>query len=175
MEWKDVVGFEGLYEVSDSGDVYSHYSNKILKQNTTIKNYQSVDLWKHRVRYKKAKVHRLVAEAFIPNPKNKPEVNHKDCDTSNNKVQNLEWVTASENQLYASKLGRKSQLLGINGKNNKLHKIVEQLDLNYNILHIYFGTNEAHRTTGISQGNIASCCRGERNNAGGYYWRYKCD
>ena len=173
--WKDVKDFEGLYEISSHGEVYSHISNKILKLNNQIKGYLAIDLWKNKKRYRR-RIHRLVAEVFIPNPENKPEVNHKDCNTSNNNLENLEWVTTAENQIYASKLGRKSHLLGVNGKYNKLHKIVEQLDLySDNIINIYNGTNEAYRKTNINQGNIASCCRGERNHAGGYRWRYKCN
>ncbi len=173
--WKDVKGFEGLYEISSKGEIYSYYSDKILKLNEQNKGYLGIDLWKNKQRYRK-RVHRLVAEAFIPNPDKKPEVNHKDCNPKNNNIDNLEWVTTSENQLYSSKLGRKSYLQEVNGENSKLHKIVEQIDLhNDNIINIYYGTNEAHRQTNISQGNIAACCRGERKQAGGFKWRYKCN
>ena len=93
--WKDIKGYEGRYKISNTGKVYSCKSQKILSQHNWDK-YYFVQLWKNNKPERK-KIHRLVAEAFIPNPENKPEVNHIDQNPQNNNVNNLEWVTRNEN------------------------------------------------------------------------------
>lgn len=119
--WKDIKDFEGLYQVSNLGrikrlpkKVYNNgLKNKnkyfiskeiILKPSTISKGYKGVILTKDKKRYPK-KVHRLVAQEFIPNPENKPQINHIDCNKTNNSVENLEWCTNSENQIHAYKHG----------------------------------------------------------------------
>lgn len=94
--WKDIKGYEGLYRVSNTGKVFSYKSNRELHANTH--GYLVVGLTKDKKQRHKY-IHRLVAEAFLPNPKNKPEVNHIDHNTHNNHVTNLEWVTPTENKL----------------------------------------------------------------------------
>ena len=96
--WKDIEGYEGLYAVSNTGKVYSYKSKKILRSNATELRcgYINVLLTKDGKRKQKY-IHRLVAQAFIPNPENKPEVNHIDHNPQNNHVDNLEWVTKNEN------------------------------------------------------------------------------
>jgi hypothetical protein len=115
--WKGVKGYEGLYEVSNKGRVkslartivrsdgqYKTIEEKILKSGTSSKGYLQINLCRSG-KQKTMKIHRLVAEAFIPNPKNKPEVNHKDGNKSNNLFFNLEWVTAKENIRHAYDIG----------------------------------------------------------------------
>ena len=107
--WKDIKGYEGLYQVSNLGRVkslerkvlrsegeYRTISERILKPQTTLRGYQRIGLHYKGIN-KLFRIHRLVAQAFIPNPDNKPEVNHIDGKTSNNRVDNLEWVTAAQN------------------------------------------------------------------------------
>lgn len=103
--WKDIPDYEGLYQVSNLGRVKGLIRGKILKQSILTNGYLNVWLSKDgRVKIKR--VHRLVAMAFIPNPDNKPQVNHIDKDVTNNCVNNLEWVTASENQMHSYRFGR---------------------------------------------------------------------
>lgn len=96
--WKDIVGYEGLYQVSNMGRVRSLKRNIILKPTSDMngKGYYFVNLKRGNPK----KIHRLVAKAFIPNPDNKPEVNHIDGNTKNNKIDNLEWCTHQENCVH---------------------------------------------------------------------------
>lgn len=103
-EWKAIRGFEGLYSVSDCGSVRNDRTRKRLKWAVSDHGYCSVKLFREKKGYQKA-VHRLVAEAFIPNPENKPQVNHKDLNKRNNYAVNLEWVTNGENMSHAIRNG----------------------------------------------------------------------
>ena len=100
--WKDVIGYEGVYQVNNIGEVKRVSKNKLLTPYVGVKSkgYIYVKLCMNNVRCKKA-LHRVVAEAFIPNPLNKPEVNHKDGNKSNNCVDNLEWCNRSENEQHS--------------------------------------------------------------------------
>ncbi len=105
--WKDVVNYEGIYQVSDFGNVRNTKTKRLVKQRdktdnrrATLNKYKQVSLYSNMIITVK-QVQRIVAEAFIPNPNNKPLVNHKDNVKRNNTIDNLEWVTASENVLHA--------------------------------------------------------------------------
>ena len=110
-EWKDIAGYENKYQVSNLGRVKSLSYNqkgyeKILKTYTNKRTgYVYAWLYSH-CKGKLAPIHRLVAQAFIPNPENKGDVNHKDCDRTNNSLDNLEWCTRSENIKYGFKYGK---------------------------------------------------------------------
>lgn len=122
--WKDIAGYEGLYQVSEYGNVKSLYyqgkkREKILKPTEDDKGYLFVNLWKNR-KSKSMKIHRLVAQVFISNFENKPQVNHIDGCKTNNCISNLEWCTKSENEKHAYKTGLKKAKRGENNGQSKL-------------------------------------------------------
>ena len=100
IEWKLIEGFDGTYSVSNYGEVRNNKTGKLMKQNKNEKGYLRLGLRKNG-KTKYMRVHRLVAQAFIPNPENKPDVNHIDFDKENNCVNNLEWVTCKENNNHS--------------------------------------------------------------------------
>lgn len=127
-EWRDIEGYEGIYQVSNLGRVKALeriliIPEKIMTNTLTEVGYLQVRLTKNKSA-KSELVHRLVAKAFIPNPDNKPEVNHKLGIKTDNRVTELEWNTKSENQLHAYKvLGKKSNFKPQRGNNNGLSKL----------------------------------------------------
>lgn len=166
---KQIKGFDD-YFVSNKGNVYSKKSGEIreIKPHFDTKGYLVLKLHKEHRSYCK-KVHRLVAEAFIPNPKNKPQVNHIDGDKTNNYVKNLEWNTNAENNLHAYRvLGH----IRLRGKLHSSSKPVLQM-IGDIIVAEFDGCNEAGRNTGIRIAGISQCCNGKQKTAGGYKWKYK--
>lgn len=123
--WKDIEGYAGRYQVSSIGDIFSHKVGRRLKVSTNKKGYNVIQLSCNGVS-KSILVHRLVALHFIPNPKNKAQVNHKDCNKLNNHVTNLEWVTNEENQRHSWKNGRKP----VKGNKHYYTKFTEE-DIRY--------------------------------------------
>lgn len=161
--WKPIKNYEQLYEVSSFGNVRNS-QNKTLKTKSINSNgYYRVDLWQNN-KVKRLFIHRLVAEAFVPNPNNLPCVNHIDMDKKNNNVSNLEWCTQKENMEFAS-------LFSDNFK--KRNRPVIQYDLDNNYLKEYKTIKEASEINKISKSNICANCNGIRKQAGGYVWRYK--
>lgn len=163
--WKDVVGYEGLYKVSNLGNVYSYYTNKMLKQGSHWDGYRFVILYKNKNK-KYMSVHRLVSNAFIPNPDNLPLVNHLDENPSNNRADNLEWCTALYNNTYSNVGSRASKTLS---------KKVYGYDNNGNLIFEYYGTREAERQLkelGVSSRGISNSCKKENYTSGGYVWSY---
>lgn len=167
------------YYITDSGEVYSRKNKKnplgrIKKMKNRIHSsgYLQVRFGKNGTnKY----IHRLVAEAFIPNYDNKPEVNHKNGIKTDNKVENLEWVTRSENLKHSYRILNKAHPKGFLGKRgilNKRSKIIQQIKDNI-VVSEYYGAKEAERKTGIANGSIYRCCHGKQKTAGGYKWEFK--
>ena len=167
MNWKQIPGYDN-YEVSDTGLVRSLKSGKerILSPGKLRNGYLMVTLHKDGKR-KGMQVHRLVAEAFIPNPLGLETVNHKNEDKSDNEASNLEWLSLTDNIRYGTGI-RRSALARINMRGNP----VLQLDALGNVVNRFPSAREASRQTGISQGNISEACRGRRKTAGGFVWKY---
>ena len=164
--WRPVVGYEGLYEVSNKGRVKNSKTGKILKPYSTGHKYLHVRLTKNGVD-KNHKIHRLVAMAFIPNPNNLPCVNHKDCYRTNNVVENLEWCSYSYNNNYKDANERRSKTL----TNGVTSKPVLQYDGTM-LIRKWPSLSEVERSLGFSHGNISSCCSGKQKTAYGFVWRY---
>ena len=193
-EWRDIEGFEGKYMVSNTGKVKSlertvwcglnggccrTVSEKILKAKINSDGYLQVVLYKEGIK-KTYKIHRLVAESFLPNPNNLPCINHKDENKENNIVSNLEWCSVSYNNTYngkAKKIGEK--LRGRKNSEEHNRKIAEKLSKPvYGINKVsgliveFPSAKEAGRTLGIANGHITRCCKGKLKSTGGFYWFY---
>lgn len=163
--WKDIPNHSG-YQVSNLGQIKG--KNKKILSGGVKKGYREVILVNNNVRYYKL-VHRLVAEVFIPNPENKPQINHKDGNKLNNSVTNLEWCTASENMKHAYKQGLQKPLYA---KENPRAKKVNQYDLQNKLLKCYDGIKEASRINKLNPRDISKCCQYRRKQVGGFIWRY---
>ena len=177
-EWRDILDFEGLYQVSNLGRVKSlwftnnvynkkYRKDRILKATTTHSNYVQVALRKSNKMYHRL-VHRLVAQAFIENPSQLPQVNHKDGNKKNNVVDNLDWVSPRENQLHAVKIG-----LRASGGKCYNAKAVIQYDMQDNFIKEYSSISQASKETNSNAINILKCCKGQRNKCNNYKWKYK--
>ena len=168
--WLPVVGYEGLYEVSSLGRVKSlnyHRTGKeqLLKHKKSGSGYFQVQLWKNG-KDKWMLVHRLVAEAFIPNPYNLQFVNHKDENKLNNCVENLEWCDAKYNNNYGNRNERISAKLTNHEKKSKPVLCVETGI-------VYPSAREAGRCTGANNSHIIECCKGKKyKTTKGFHWQY---
>ena len=169
-EWKDIKGFEGYYQVSNHGRVRSlprYTKNRysvMLKKGVILtpmidrNGYCGVRLQKNGKGYSKL-IHRLVAEAFIPNPKSYREINHIDEDKSNNLADNLEWCSRDYNMNY--------------GERPKIYAMpVKQYTITGNFVNEFDSIQDAMRKTGVHAGNICACCHGRYKSAGGYKWKF---
>ena len=171
--WKDIKDYEGLYQVSDLGRVKSLPRNGTIKKSRILskcydKNgYQIVSLSKNGI-HKTFKVHRLVAETFIPNIDNLSQINHKDENKQNNNVNNLEWCDVTYNINYGTRTKRSAE---------KHSKPICMFDTKGNYIKTYKSGVDAFEDTNISRYHISSCCnkRYGRKTAGGYVLKYESE
>lgn len=177
--WKDIAGYDGMYQVSNLGRVRSHgrycqnrYNKvwrpgRILSASKGNKGYLTVVLCLNNTR-RTVKVHRLVASAFIENTENKEQVNHINGNKQDNRVVNLEWCSQSENMTHAWETG----LQGRTHKKNDLRSIrISQHSCDMVLINTFPSMMEAERQTGISGASISRSAR-KGGKAGGFYWKY---
>lgn len=162
--WKDIVGYEGLYQISNYGRVKSLGNDKtrkerILKPIKSQKGYLRIIFCK-KGKTKQFYIHCLVAENFIPNPLNLPQVNHKDENKENNCVYNLEWCDAKYNNNYGTRI-------------EKTCKKVYQYSKRGIFIKEWDSTIDIERELEYNQGNISKCCNGKYKSAYGYIWSYE--
>lgn len=176
--WKDVVWYEWLYQVSNLWKVLSKNHNRTWEsKEMKLMNrlgYMSIILSKKWV-VTTSRVHRLVAIAFITNPENKKCVNHKNGIKTDNRLENLEWCTASENQWHIyNVLWKKNNTPNKwkYWKDNNKSKIVIQISKEWVVIGKYWGIWEAERITRVPNQNISKCCRGNLKSAGWFIWKY---
>lgn len=180
--WKDIKGYEGLYQVSNFGRVKSvvkilpHYKGgtritkeRILSIYINNYGYYQVGL-KVNACEKMFLVHRLVAEAFIPNPNNYPCVNHKSEVKTDNRVENLEWCDYQYNSNYGT---RNQRISLIKREYHPKAKAIKQFDLDENLIREWKSINEVKRENNYDTSAISRCCKGKYKTAYGYVWKYK--
>lgn len=169
--WKDIEGYEGRYQVSDQGRVRSlNYKKKKgsihIMKTEMARGYLRVMLSKKHVL-----IHRLVAEAFIPNPEDLPCINHIDEDKTNNRVENLEWCSYSYNCSYGTRTKKLLATRKIN-EGKTAEKPVRQLTLNGTLVTVWPSIREAERN-GFNNACISWCCNGKRNSHKGFLWEFE--
>ena len=177
--WKDIPHYEGKYQVSNLGNIKSlHFKHqniqKLLKPTLNSSGYYKIELYrdgKSKIFY----VHRVVASVFIPNPHNKPEVNHIDGNKLNNMVNNLEWCTISENQIHAinKHLRNPSPMIGLKGGLNPLSKPILQYSKDGVLIRKWDSIADVEYTLGFKRSCISNNLIGNSNSSYGYIWKYE--
>jgi hypothetical protein len=165
--WKDIPNYDGRYQTSNLGNIRNKLF--VMKKNIGYRGYEQIKLTKNGISHNH-KVHRLVAQAFIPNLNNLPQINHINGIKTDNRVENLEWCTNSYNQLEANRMGfcknRIAQAIKARSKR------IGQFDLNGNLIKEYYNSRIAEKATGITFKNISQAATGNSKTAGGYVWKF---
>lgn len=175
--FKTIDGYEGIYQISDTGRIKSlkFGKEKILNPIKNNRGYLQVGLCVNG-KLKAYRIHRLVCETFLNNPENKRTVNHKNGIKTDNRLENLEFATHNENNKHAHDNGlNKGTWTGKFGTNHNRSIPICRYTKSGNYIDEFAGANEAYRKTGINQSSITMCCKGNKNytHAGGYIWKYK--
>ncbi len=176
--WKDVAGYEGLYQASNFGRLKNypkekklHHGGKYFTASGILKpsirqGYYIIVLTKEKKR-KTHSVNRLIANGFVPNPYNMPEVNHEDGDKLNDRATNLTWATKSENVIHAYKVLHRQ---GSNRGRACSKTIATQKTMDGVFVKQFSSISSAERITGVSRHHIGKCIQGKRKSAGGFLW-----
>ena len=159
---KDIPNFEGLYAITEDGQVWSYKRNRFLVASGGKGNYQMIGLSDAEGNYKQEYVHRLVAKTYIPNPCGYKEVNHKDEIKDHNWIDNLEWCSRKYNINYGTRT--KKQSLSRQQKGKAVYCV--ELDKTYSTI------KQAADELSIHRDSISGCCRGRLKTAGKYHWTY---
>ena len=168
--WKDISDYPN-YMVNENGEIYSKVRKKLLKPIINKFGYARVGLYKNNT-VKWLAVHRIVAQAFIPNPNNLQQINHINENKLDNRVENLEWCTPSYNINYGLRNKVVSEKL-TEHKNSTVAKRIQQISKETGeVIKIWNSTREIERELGIPHSNIYACCTGKRKTRKGYIWRY---
>ena len=154
------------YLVNEKGEIFSKRFNKKLTPKVNWDGYHRVQIWKDN-KCVMVSWHRIIAQTFIPNPENKPFVNHINGVKSDNRVENLEWCTQQENIIHAFKTGLSKPQV-----NGKLSRKVNQFDLEDNHIKTWDSIMQVERELGIKHSNISYACKSSTNYAKGFKWRY---
>ena len=185
-EWKDIPGFEGIAKASSLGRIYKCNNQKIYESNSSVNDYTRCRLYKCGKCYEKY-IHQWVAITFIPNPENKPTVNHKDGHKWNNSVSNLEWNTYKENNDHAIRMGlssyhklnndiqRKKAAMLCRLNAEKIKKPVVVMNKNREYINTFASVDDAAKYIGVSSSGVTRCCKGEYKYTGGYITMFKED
>ena len=172
--WKDIDGYNGRYQVSNYGNVYDKLKDKnvgtFLRTAKKGKKYIYTYLYGSKDNNKNIGIHRLVAMAFIPNPQNKPQVNHIDGDSLNNHVSNLEWVTAKENSFHSIFILKNSNHYKMYADKRKI-KVCQIDKTTMKIVNRFDSITEASLKTNSSQSHIKECLNEPNKTSKGFYWR----
>lgn len=163
-EWKDIPNYEGLYQASNLGNIRSIYRyKKIIKPYIDKDGYYRIRLYKNKKGTYKG-VHKWVAETFIPNPHNYKEINHKDENKTNNRIENLEWCDNWYNIHYGTAIERQTK-----SRSKQIGKYL----LDDTLVEIYESISDASKENDIPISNIYKVLIGERKTAGGYIWKLR--
>lgn len=177
--WKDIQGYEGLYKISNLGNVKSmNYARRGYAKILTPKKNNCGRLWVELTNCGNKKqflIHRLVAMAFIPNPNNYPQINHIDENPQNNKVENLEWCTREYNiEYYLERHNpKKREVKNYSSKYNKRIDLkVNQYTKDGELIRIWNNSRQVQTELGWNDWSISECCRNKRKTAYGFVWQY---
>ena len=167
--WKDVAGYDGLYQVSSFGNVKNIKTGRILRPCVHRTGYISAMLYKNG-KPKRHNIHRLVAIAFIENEHNYPCVNHIDENKANNCIENLEWCTADYNMKHGTMSDRLSKNRGHDSR--RAGRKVVQMDTRGRVIKVWASISQASKETGTAKTSIQECCNGIHKTANQYIWTY---
>lgn len=169
--WKDIIGYEGLYEVSDTGRVRNKITQRVFRCSLGTTGYHQVHLRKNS-KPRTYLVHRLVAQAFLINENKLPQVNHVDEDKSNNDVSNLEWCTPKQNANHGTRIERITNSINYSVVGKKNSKPIKQINKDSAVVRIWNSIKECQRETGFDASNIIKCCKGKAKTSYGFLWEY---